>query len=129
MIEYKEKIEKAREGMLNSQSELVKVYLATIDSKYSTLNWEQRASILSRLEYIVDSIEGKKEERSSFNYTLAKQIRVGKDITQRDLAEKLELTNQTISLYEKGKLTPSKDTEKGKKYLEWLEDNGYVPLR
>ncbi len=127
MVEYNERIEKAREKILNSQLELVKAYLTTIEVKYPTLNGEVRASILSRLEYIIDSIEGKKEDRSSFNYILAKQIRVGKGITQRQLAEKFELTNQTISLYEKGNLIPCKDTKKGRKYLEWLEANGYIP--
>ena len=72
-----------------------------------------------------EAVEIKSEEPIKFDYNRAKLLRVEKGFTQIELGKIIGLSNQAISLYEKGSIIPSENTEKSRKYIGWLKDNGY----
>lgn len=134
-----ENIESAKQKLKQAQLEIIEVYLDRISQTYKSLPDEKIGGVVNGLESIVSVIENeipakpkRKPDLSPFNKSEAKILRVKMDLTQIQLAQRLGFSQGCLVKYEKGSVIPNPykqgKQENGRKYLEFLKEQGYNPF-
>ena len=114
------KIDKTNE-IKNAHENLIDTYLTKVKQSYIVLPVNGKQEILQGLEGLLDL---SKKETIRFDPLRAREIRKKDKLTQKELADKLEVKQQHISLAEtSGDISHySTFTEK---YFDWLKSKGY----
>ena len=104
-------------------------YMKALRTKFSSLDVAQRQVALGDIEILLSAILrlGNNEvpkRTSNFNRVLAKEIRIRERLNQKQLADRVGLSQATISRYESGERDHS-ERPIGEKYLSWLREHGY----
>lgn len=104
----------------NIYQNLLETYIDIIKNKFNVENNNGRISLIRQLEEIVGKVE--------FDFKKVRKIREDKRFSRVELAKILEAGNSTICKYELGDVVPSSKGKTGRKYLEWLKEQGYNPF-
>jgi len=106
-----------------AQLQLAEVDFKRIKGYFPKLDHKGRRALLYSLDKLVEnySPEILQEKKGSFNYEIAKEIRISQGLTRKQLSNRLGIHEITLYKYETGRLIPS--TESSKKYLIWLQQH------
>ncbi len=108
---------------------LLDSYFNKIKERCMKGNNKTRIYFIGRLEEITTEEIPTVERKYLFDYNKAREIRLKKGLSLRGLAKSIKMPLQSLVSYEKGAYAPRSTKGKGgRRYLEWLKDQGYEPF-
>lgn len=142
MEDIEDKVGEAKVGVEIAKLNLVEAYLAKIRDVYMGVSFHQKDIFLNNLERIVLALEQNPTPRnvkprnvkcmpSSYDPIKAKELRKCAGLSAIELGETVldsKSSYRQIYRYESGEISPRPTNKVGKKYLNWLKEQGYNPF-